>query len=241
MSKVSILRQKKSFNEEINKHIVNNFNYPEEAYSKNIQGRVLVQFVIDKFGEISDFNFRTPYQGELLEKETKRIIKKLPKFIPGRHHGKTVKVKYGIPISFNIPGVNPANVKKPLKNTEFEELYTFTTVDKLPAFKNCAKSNDVSENCFEESFANHINKNLLYPEEALEKNIQGKVIAYFVIDSEGEIANIKIRVSKGKEIFGKATLELIEKLPKFIPGRHKGKVTNVRHAFPVIFQLEDET
>ncbi|RBA27745.1 energy transducer TonB [Flavobacterium tibetense] len=90
------------FNEQMAKHIKKHFSYPSRAADNNIQGRVSVQFVIDKQGNVIDIQTRGPQEGELLEKEAQRIISKLPKFTPGKQRGKPVKVKYGLPINFTI-------------------------------------------------------------------------------------------------------------------------------------------
>lgn len=106
-----ILEQQKCFKGQISNHIRKNFKYPETAYDNSVQGRVFAQFIIDTNGAVTDLRIRGPYKGELLEEEVKRIIMKLPKFKAGKHNGKTVKVKYGIPINFKIPGRKPSNVR----------------------------------------------------------------------------------------------------------------------------------
>lgn len=88
------------FNEKMAAHIKKYFNYPQRAADEEIQGRVSVQFMIDKQGNVVDIKMRGPKGGELLEKEAERIISKLPKFTPGKQRGKPVKVKYGLPINF---------------------------------------------------------------------------------------------------------------------------------------------
>ena len=62
--------------------------------------KIYTQFVIDDKGEVVDVKIRTSYKA--LEKEANRIIKKLPKFKPGKQNNKTVKVRYSLPISFSI-------------------------------------------------------------------------------------------------------------------------------------------
>ena len=88
--------------EQMAKHIKKNQQYPERAMEDGIQGRVSVLFVIDKDGGISNVQVRGPKGGELLEKEAKRVIEKLPKFKPGMQRGKPVKVKYSQPITFKL-------------------------------------------------------------------------------------------------------------------------------------------
>ncbi|MQP25326.1 TonB family protein [Flavobacterium sp. LMO8] len=90
------------FMEKMAKHIKKNQQYPERAMEDGVQGRVSVLFVIDKDGGISNVQVRGPKGGELLEKEAKRVIEKLPKFKPGMQRGKPVKVKYSQPITFKL-------------------------------------------------------------------------------------------------------------------------------------------
>ena len=90
------------FMEQMAKHIKKNQQYPERAMDDGIQGRVAVLFVIDKDGSITNVQVRGPKGGELLEKEAKRVIEKLPKFKPGMQRGKPVKVKYSQPITFKL-------------------------------------------------------------------------------------------------------------------------------------------
>jgi protein TonB len=88
------------FNNKISEHVVRHFRYPKEALNNNIQGRVLVQFVIDQEGRVEKITTRGPHP--LLEEEAFRIISRLPKMKPGIQKGKPVKVKYSIPITFKI-------------------------------------------------------------------------------------------------------------------------------------------
>lgn len=92
------------FNEQIQKHILKHLTYPPEAQIQNIQGRVYVAFVIDKEGYITELKARGPrvVGVNLLEEESIRIMKLLPKLNPGIQRGKPVKVKFTIPIMFNL-------------------------------------------------------------------------------------------------------------------------------------------
>ncbi len=85
-------------------HINKNFRYPEFAQKTGIQGRVFVQFIIDKDGSVVGIRTRGPHP--ILEIEAKRIISILPKFIPGYVDGKAVRVPFSIPISFKLQKTN---------------------------------------------------------------------------------------------------------------------------------------
>jgi len=86
------------FQEKIQRHIAKNFHYPEIAQEMGIQGRVYVQFVIEKDGSITGIRTRGPDKN--LEKEADRIISKLPKMTPGKQRERPVRVPFAIPISF---------------------------------------------------------------------------------------------------------------------------------------------
>jgi protein TonB len=88
------------FQEQINTHIRKNFRYPEIAQEMGIQGRVYVQFVIAKDGQITNVRMRGPDKN--LEKEAERIISKLPQMTPGKQRGRAVRVPFSIPITFRL-------------------------------------------------------------------------------------------------------------------------------------------
>ena len=88
------------FQDKINKHILKNFRYPEIAQEMGIQGRVYVNFVISKEGNITNIKMRGPYKN--LEKEAHRIISLLPNITPGKQRGKPVNVPFSIPIVFKL-------------------------------------------------------------------------------------------------------------------------------------------
>ena len=82
--------------------------YPKEAMEKNISGRVIFSFVVEKDGSTSDFTvLQTP--DKLLADEVERIVKSCPKWEPGTQRGEKVRVKYTVPIVFAIQENNTAN------------------------------------------------------------------------------------------------------------------------------------
>lgn len=81
--------------------IKNNIIYPEEAKTQNIQGKVIVRFVVSTEGNAEDI---TVLKGvPLLNEEAKRVCSLLKKFIPGRQGGKPVNVYYMVPVAFTLP------------------------------------------------------------------------------------------------------------------------------------------
>ena len=76
-------------------------NYPEEEKQKDIEGKVFVQFVIEKDGAVSNVKVLKSAQ-ENLDKEAVRVVENMPKWTPGMDKGKPVRVSYVLPISFKL-------------------------------------------------------------------------------------------------------------------------------------------
>ena len=84
----------------IQEHIKDYFKYPKVAEEMGIQGQVLTMFTINEGGYVQEILTRAP--DNLLENEAKRILSLIPKMIPAKHNGKSVKVNYSIPINFKL-------------------------------------------------------------------------------------------------------------------------------------------
>lgn len=83
------------------KFLAKNIKYPTIAQENGVQGRVIVQFVVNKDGTIVDpvvVRSVDPY----LDKEALRVIKAMPKWKPGKQRGKAVRVKYTVPVTFRL-------------------------------------------------------------------------------------------------------------------------------------------
>ena len=78
-----------------------NIKYPTVAAENGISGRVIVQFVVERDGSITDVRVARgvdPY----LDKEATRVVKMMPNWIPGKQNGSPVRVKYTVPVVFKL-------------------------------------------------------------------------------------------------------------------------------------------
>ena len=83
------------------RYLQENIKYPPEAAKNNIEGRVIVQFVIDETGQVGEVKVVRPVSEEL-DAEAVRVVKTFPKFEPGRQDGEAVSVWYTLPVMFKI-------------------------------------------------------------------------------------------------------------------------------------------
>ena len=85
----------------VQKWIAKNVKHPMIAQENNIQGKVFVQFVIEKDGSVSDVKVARSVDPSL-DKEAIRVVKAMPKWKPGKQRGKPVRVSYTVPINFQL-------------------------------------------------------------------------------------------------------------------------------------------
>ncbi|MDY6437019.1 MAG: M56 family metallopeptidase [Bacteroidales bacterium] len=97
--------------------IQKNVKYPESAKKKGIEGRVFVQFVVEKDGNLSSFQVLRGVNDELND-EAIRVLKMMPKWKPGMKDGKPVRVQYTMPFKFQLSGNE--NTLTALSGTKWE-------------------------------------------------------------------------------------------------------------------------
>ena len=85
--------------QEMMKFISENRKYPAEAKAKDIHGKVIVAFVVERDGSLSDVKIRRGI-GYGCDEEAIRLIKSMPKWTPGKKNGKAVRVSFMLPVTF---------------------------------------------------------------------------------------------------------------------------------------------
>ena len=79
----------------------NNVKYPVVAQENGVQGRVVISFVVEKDGSVTDVRVVRSVDPSL-DKEAARVVKSMPRWIPGKQNGAAVRVKYNVPVSFRL-------------------------------------------------------------------------------------------------------------------------------------------
>ena len=83
------------------KYLSTHTQYPPIAQENGIQGRVIIAFVVERDGSVSDVHVAKSVD-PALDKEAVRVVKSCPKWIPGKQNGSPVRVKYTVPVSFRL-------------------------------------------------------------------------------------------------------------------------------------------
>ncbi|MGH2644055.1 MAG: energy transducer TonB, partial [Chitinophagaceae bacterium] len=84
------------------KYLTDHIHYPAMARENGIQGTVVVQFIVGPDGTIRDVTTVSKTLGGGLEQEAMRVVKEMPKWIPGKQNGRAVNVQYSLPVRFML-------------------------------------------------------------------------------------------------------------------------------------------
>ena len=99
-----VVEQMPSFpggNAALMEYLSKNVKYPVVAQENGVQGRVVVSFVVERDGSITDVKVVRSVDPSL-DREAARVVSSMPKWIPGKQNGSTVRVKYNVPVSFRL-------------------------------------------------------------------------------------------------------------------------------------------
>ena len=118
-----------------------------------------------------------------------------------------------------------APVEAPVE--EEEEEVIFVVVEKMPEFPGG-----------QQALFKYLSENVKYPVIAQENGIQGRVICQFVVNKDGSIVDVEVVRSGGDASLDKEAVRVIKSMPKWKPGKQRGKAVRVKYTVPVNFRLQ---
>lgn len=121
---------------------------------------------------------------------------------------------------------------------EEEIVVPFAIIENVPIYPGCesAKNNEERKACFQQKVQEHIIKEFTYPPAALELGITGRVFVQFVIDSKGNIGDIRMRGPD--KTLEKEAHRIVASLPKMTPGKQRGRSVSVPYSIPINFIIQ---
>ena len=215
-----------------------NIQYPINAQKNHTQGRVTVQFVVNKDGSISEPKIIRGVDPDL-DGEAIRVISLMPKWKPGMQKGQPVRVKYTVPVMFRLSDDGQKEEYKPIpkidetvvvgyvpKQVPAEEDPVFEVVENMPEFPGGMGG-----------LMQYLSKNIKYPVEAQKAGIQGRVIMQVIIDKNGNVTNPKV-TQPVDPLLDTEAIRVTASMPKWKPGTQRGMPVNVKYTFPIVFRLQ---
>lgn len=219
--------------------MMKNLRYPQSARDNNIQGSVVLSFIVETDGTLTKIQVLRSLDPSC-DEEAMRVVSLMPKWKPGEQNGQPVRVQFQFPIRFVLSkptevGSKPAiqegaqsqrdNVTSGTQTSANDSDEVFRVVDEQPEFPGgLAQMSDF------------LKKNLRYPGFARDNKIQGTVVVYFVVGLDGSLENIKITRSVDPLLDAEA-IRVVSLMPKWKPGRSRGRFVRVSNTIPIKFTI----
>lgn len=214
--------------EAFGKFLGHNIKYPATAREQKIQGRVIITFIVEKNGALSNEKIVRGITDDL-NNEALRVIALSPKWKPGIQNGRPVRVQYSVPINFSLaPDDMPrVDTVSEIKGKIISEP-VFTAVEQAPEFPGGI-----------EAFSKFLAANLRYPKAARENNVQGRVIITFVVEKDGSLTDMKVVRGIGSGCDEEA-VRVLKLSPAWRCGTQNGRPVKVQYSVPISFTLADD-
>ena len=232
-------------------YLANNVQYPEDAWNNDIEGKVIVKFVVEKDGSIGETRILRSVH-PLLDEEALRVVRSMPRWQPGKNNGVVVRSWFTLPVSFKISGKDrdATNDRQQVDDHErMQQIVVESTDDRYVT--SGRNHNSEPEQIFtaveqqakypggQGALMKFLSSNIHYPESAQQDNIQGRVIVKFVVEKDGSIG--PAQVVKGVEhALDQEALRVVREMPRWQPGKNDGVAVRSWLTLPVTFRLTEK-
>lgn len=198
--------------QEMYKFIKERQKYPESAIKANIEGGVITRFTIKADGSITNVHIIRGIHPDC-DSLVIDIIKAMPKWEWGKDVKNIKDTYFTLPVVFRLPIEGIADGEPIL-----------LSADQMPSYPGG-----------EQAMFKFINENIKYP--SMGPCFQGRVIIRFIVTKQGKIAKPAI-IKSLTSAADKEALRVINLMPDWIPGKHKGELVDVYYTIPIVFRLK---
>ncbi|EGK01418.1 energy transducer TonB [Dysgonomonas gadei] len=197
--------------QEMYKFIKERQKYPESAIKANAEGRVITRFTIKTDGSITNVHIIRGIHPDC-DSLVMDIIKAMPKWEWEKDVKNIKDTDFTLPVIFRLPIEGVA---------DGEEIRH--TADQMPSFPGG-----------EQEMFNFLRDNLKWVDDGTD--FQGRVVIRFIVTKEGKIVK-PVVIRSLSSATDKEALRVINLMPDWIPGKHKGELVNVYYTIPIVFRL----
>lgn len=197
--------------EKLMQYLAQNIHYPEAARKARDEGTVFVSFTVKKDGALSNIEALKSSKpiNETLVTEGLRVVKSMSKWKPAVQNGKIVKSKMTLPIKFKLD----------------DDAVEMFDLSEAPAFPGG-----------EAEMMGFLAKNIVYPAESRQNQVEGMVAVQFIVETDGSLSNFTNLHSPNGPMY-EEVVRVLKLMPKFSPGKKDGQPVRVKYTLPVRFKL----
>ena len=218
--------------EKLIQFIEENTHLPKCVTDGKVQGRSVIEMVVEKDGTLSDFKVVRSLHKDC-DSEAIRVLKSMPRWKPARLRGKTVRMQYTVPVQFKpkqqkevvdtqVHNCVPSEPQGPIDPEE--EVFDKDYFEEMPEFPGGM-----------EKFLQFIEENIHLPKCVIAAQVKGRSIIEFVVEKDGTVSDFKVVRSLHKDCDEEA-IRVLKTMPKWKPGTERGKPVRVKYTVPVQFK-----
>ena len=238
---------KDCFSKMVQKHFGRNFNskLSNSLGLSSGKKRVFIGFKVDLNGSVVGVRVRAPHPE--IKAEVIRVMKKLPKMLPGQIKGENVAVNYTIPFTLlidKVPSsssskVEPSSPVTPIAPVEsLDGSVNFMSIETAPTFPGCASGD---KDCFSKMVQKHFSRNF---DSDLPNNLdlsagKKRVFIGFKVAVNGDIVDVQVRAPHVK--IKEEVIRVMRSLPKMTPGKQGGEKVVVNFNIPFTLLVDEVT
>jgi bla regulator protein BlaR1 len=233
---------KDCFSKMVQKHFSRNFDakLPNSLGLSAGKKRVFIGFKVDVNGGVVDVKVRAPHPK--LKAEVLRVMKTLPKMLPGQIKGKNVAVNYTIPFTLLIDKVSSSSSSSSKveisKGKSSDGSVNFMSIEIAPTFPGCSTGD---KDCFSKMVQTHFGRNF---DSDLPNSLglsagKKRVFIGFKVDVNGDVVDVQARAPHIK--IKEEVIRVMRSLPKMIPGEQDGKNVAVNYNIPFALLVDEVT
>jgi hypothetical protein len=232
-------------------YIYSNLKYSEEAINKKVNNGLVIQFIIETDGYITDINVVRDIGygcGQSAIDVVESMNHMEESWIPGSQYGRKVRVKYTLPIKFNVSNRAGFDNENEVVDTESIEInnnkeYIYQSIEDMPFFPACPneKNRKLRKSCGDAAMLQFVYKNIKTPLGSFDETDSRRVRAFFVVEKDGSLTNINVTGDTDNGV-GEMIKEVIEKMnemkERWIPGNVAGKIVRAQYELPINMRKE---
>lgn len=190
-------------------------------------GTVLVRFVIEKDGTMSELQVKGGKEDEAFVDRVKDAFAAAPRWTPAVAQGERVRLGCSMKLHFGQTAAKAA-AEAAADTTAKTDDDAYLIVETMPRFKG-GNLND---------FRQWVNSEVTYPPEAFRNGITGRVVVMFIIEKDGTLSHIK-PIESPDELLTDIVVKALSLSPKWRPGEQDGRPVRVKYTLPVDFSLRN--
>lgn len=245
--------------EKFRKWVAKNYVLPNEAKLNKVQGKIILAFVIERDGSLSNISIDNDL-GYGTGEAAVRLFKKSQKWTAATKNGKAVRAFYKFPIMITLEEDTSESSYPAYVSTSTAPLPPPPKVQRgvveqwgekeVAPMKATAGYRDSNDAIFESvdnlpepeggmrTFREWIGNNYPYPQGAIDAGVMGTIMLEFVVEKDGSLTDIKATRDIGYGT-GPAAVNLLKRAKKWSPGTHKGRPVRVKYRLPLKLNMSN--